>query len=117
MLKLRVKIDRDDKMIKLNTIPIVLTLDSILWLTFYKKSTETWKNWRWLLIRPLTITKYKNWLKENHGFDVTEKTQKSRMVLEVEFALHTRGVFKASGENCDFLRKVLTEHILPNRAF
>lgn len=53
--------------------------------------------------------------KENYDFKAA--TQKSRMVLEVEFAPHTRGVFKASGENCDFLRKVLTKHILPNRVF
>ena len=45
-LKLRVKTDKDDKTIKLNTVPIVLTLASIIWLTFYKKSIETWKNWR-----------------------------------------------------------------------
>ena len=53
--------------------------------------------------------------KENYNFKAA--TQQSRMVLEVEFAPHTRGVFKASSENCDFLRKILTEHILPNRAF
>ena len=27
------------------------------------------------MIKPLTITEYKNWLKNNHEFDVTEKTQ------------------------------------------
>lgn len=67
------------------------------------------------MIKPLTIEEYKNLLKENHGFDVTEKTQQSRMVLEVEFAPHTRGVFKTSSENCDFLREVLTKHILPDK--
>lgn len=50
--------------------------------------------------------------KENYDFEAA--TQKSRMTLSFGLTTGISGKLKASGENCDFLRELLKQYIIPN---
>jgi len=54
------------------------------------------------------------WSIEKQDYDFIKATEKSRMNLRVGFKHPTSGDFRASKENCDFLRDIIQNHIMPN---
>lgn len=55
----------------------------------------------------------KYWTIEKMSYDFVNAMEKSRMTMSVKFET-VSGIFKASKENCDFLRDVFRRNILPN---
>ena len=56
----------------------------------------------------------RHWRVEKQDYDFVNATEKSRMVIEIRLIESLGGIFRASKENCDFLRDVFRKHILPN---
>jgi hypothetical protein len=54
------------------------------------------------------------WKIEKQDYDFAKATEKSRVNLQIVFCSPIDGIFKASKENCDFLRNVFLKHIMPN---
>lgn len=54
------------------------------------------------------------WRVEKQDYDFAKATEKSRVLLQIRMDYPVTGEFRASKENCDFLRDVLRKHILPN---
>lgn len=54
------------------------------------------------------------WTVEKQDYDFAKATEKSRVHLTISLRHPVRGIFRASRENCDFLRDVLRKHIMPN---
>ena len=64
------------------------------------------------------ITPIKNriqyWRIEKQNYDFKKATEKSRLYLEFTLDTGISGDFKASKENCDYLRNIILKYVLPN---
>lgn len=64
------------------------------------------------------ITPIKNrilyWRIEKQDYDFKKATEKSRLYLEFTLDTGISGEFKASKENCDYLRDIILKYVLPN---
>ena len=58
--------------------------------------------------------KVEYWSVEKQDYDFAKATDKSRVNLKIAFRYPIDGIFKASKENCDFLRDVFLKYIMPN---
>jgi len=64
------------------------------------------------------ITPIKNgihyWRIQKQEYDFKKATEKSRLYLEFRLGTGISGEFKASKENCDYLRDIILKYVLPN---
>jgi hypothetical protein len=64
------------------------------------------------------ITPIKNriyyWRLQKQDYDFKKATEKSRLHLEVYLDTGVHGDFKASKENCDYLKDIILKYVLPN---
>ena len=56
--------------------------------------------------------KVEHWIVKKESYDLCEASSRSRMTLQFTMSTQIGGTLRASGENCDFLREVLKEHII-----
>ena len=49
-----------------------------------------------------------------HEYDFKKATEKSKMNLDIKFDTGIRCDFKASKENCDYLKEITHKHFMPN---
>lgn len=54
------------------------------------------------------------WSIEKQNYDFKKATEKSRLRLKVQLDTGVEGNFKASKENCDYLKDVILKHVVPN---
>lgn len=54
------------------------------------------------------------WVVKIQDYDFQHAGDKSRMHLEVNFQQHVSGSLRASRENCDYLRALFLDRIVPN---
>jgi len=54
------------------------------------------------------------WTVEKQNYDFMSATEKSRLHIQVGIGTMMTGEFKASRENCDHLKTVFLNHIIPN---
>ena len=55
-----------------------------------------------------------HWTIEKQDYDFRNATEKSRLYLVADAAENLHYLFKASKENCDYLREIFRKYILPN---
>jgi len=54
------------------------------------------------------------WKIQKKDYDFKKATEKSRLYLEFGLDTGIAGVFKASKENCDYLKDIILKYVLPN---
>lgn len=51
---------------------------------------------------------------EKKDYDFKKSTEKSRMTLTIRYDYGATSTYKASKENCDYLRDIIRKYIIPN---
>jgi len=54
------------------------------------------------------------WNIQKQDYDFEKATEKSRLNLGIAVDTGTRGSFKASKENCDYLKDIILKYVIPN---
>ncbi|MGB2841353.1 MAG: hypothetical protein WBC40_02560 [Halobacteriota archaeon] len=57
------------------------------------------------------------WTIQKQDYDFKKATEKSRLYLKFKLDTSIHGEFKASKENCDYLREIFLKYIVPNLKF
>jgi len=54
------------------------------------------------------------WTIKKNDYDFKKAEEKSRLHLDISFGYDISGEFKASKENCDYLKKIFLKYVIPN---
>lgn len=54
------------------------------------------------------------WTIRKQDYDFKKATEKSRLYLKFKLSTRIEGEFKASKENCDYLREIFLKYVVPN---